>query len=276
MSLNFTNIYETSFDSQAKLAYERRGMRLPGTCRMATQVVGKEHKFPVYGNPQDAASKAQYESFATAGKGGTKGFVTAPLTTNFWHDWVDEDDMTSSTVDDVANSSLEAINTVGKKSDDKIVTALSAAATNVVAVAATGLTKAKCVKGVELLNKNNVPMDDRFALVDAEQWSNLLDIEQFASQDYIGSDNLPWLTSANARIWLGVTWILFPGLPLSTKDRSCFMYHRSAIGYANSIPLKTSVDMIDDRDAWLIKAKCRDGSIILDDNGVVKIVCLEA
>jgi hypothetical protein len=275
MSQNFSNIYETSFDSQAHLAYERRGMRLPGTVRMATQVIGKEHEFPVYGNAAEAAAKAQYEEYSTTGKGGTKAFVTAALTTNHWHDWVDEDDMTSSTVDDVANTAMEAITKTGQKTDNKIVTALEAATTTL-PVAAAGLTKAKCLKAIETLNGNNVPMDDRFALVDAQQWTDLLGITEFASQDYIGADDLPWLTSANARVWLGVTWILFPGLPLATADRSCFMYHRSAVGYANSIPLKTGVTFIDDRDAWLIKAKARDGAVILDNKGIVEIVCLES
>lgn len=277
MSLNFSNIYETSFDEQAKIAYERRGMRLPGTVRMATSVIGNEHKFPVYGNPSDSNTKTQYEEFSTTGLGGTKTFATATLTTNRWHDWVDEDDMTSSTVDDVANSAIEAITKVGQATDNKIVTALAATTgRTTIAGAASGLTKAKVLEAIETLNGNNVPMEDRFCLVDAPQWTDLYNIEEFSSRDYVSDVNLPWLTQANSRIWLGLIWIMFPGLPKATDDRSCLMYHRSAIGYANSIPLVNRVSYIDDRDTWLINTKCRDGAVGLDGNGIVEIIAVES
>lgn len=274
MSQNISNIYIESFDPLSKLAYERRGNQLPSLCRMATNIVGKSHDFPVYGAPSDAASKAQYEEFSTTGKGGTKAFKKATMGTNYWHEWVDPDDMTSTNVDDVQNSAMEAVNTVGKATDSKIVAAL-ATTSNTIAVGTSNLDKPKVLAAQEKLNAASVPMEDRFALVDASQWTALLGIEEFASQDYVGYDDLPWLTAKNSRIWLGITWILYPGLPLSTKDRSCFLFHRQAVGYANAIPLQTSVDWIEDRDAWLIKAKTRDGAVTLDDAGVVEIVCLE-
>lgn len=278
MSNTFSNIFETSFDSMAKLAYERQGMRLPMTTRMAMNVVGKEHKFPFYGAASDATTKAQYAHFADTGLGGTKEFKTASLTFNTWFDYVDKQDMAASSVDDVSYTASEAVTKIGQSTDDKITAALDAATTNTIASASSGLSKDKILESVETLNGGNVPFEDRYCLVDAKQWSDLLKIDEFASQDYVGggAQTLPWLTSANARIWLGITFIMFPGLPKATNDRSVMMYHRNAIGYAQAQGLQTEVAWVADRNSWLVKADCYDGSIAIDPAGIVRILCDES
>lgn len=276
MSKTLANIYETSFDSMAHLAYERRGMRLPMTTRMVTGVVGKEHKFPHYEHPSAATTKTQYAEYADIGLGGNKVFRTATLSRNHWHDWVDKQDMASSTVDDVSYTATQAVQKVGQECDNKITAALNLSTSNDIAAASSSLTKAKALKAVQILNANDVPFEQRYALVDAPEWTDLLQIEEFASQDYVGVNNLPWLTAANARVWLGVTWIMFPGLPKQSNIRSCFMYHQNAIGYAQALGLETEIQWISDRDSWIVKATSYDGSVAIDSEGIVRILCDES
>ena len=233
MSLNVANIYVTEFDQEAKLAYERRGMRLPMTVRSRYNVVANEYKFPIRGQASAATTKANYAAYSTTGLSGTKAFATVALTRSHWHDYVSRQDMHSMTSDDVSDTAWEAVQKVGQAVDNKITTAMNAATTTV-AHGSAGLTKAKVLSAIETLNANNVPMDNRVALVDAAQWTDLLQITEFASQDFIGDGNLPWATAQNARMWLGVLFVLFPGLPIASQIRSTFFYHMSSTGFASS------------------------------------------
>ena len=270
MSLNVTNIYVTEFDEEAKLAYERRGMRLPMTVRSRYNVLASEYRFPVRGLSSEATTKGNYDAYSLTGLSGTKAFATVSLTRNHWHDYVSRQDMLSMTSEDVSDTAWEAVQKVGQSIDNKITTAMDAGTTTVAAGSA-GLTKAKILEAIETLNANNVPMDNRFALVDAAQWTDLLNIEEFASQDYVGYDSLPWISHQNARMWLGVMFILFPGLPLSTTIRSNFFYHMSSVGFASSQGLETEVAWLPEHDSWIVKATEQCGSIILDNRGLIKV-----
>lgn len=278
MSNTFVNVYQTSFDDMAKLAYEREGLKLPMTVRTKTGVVGKEHKFVFYGAPSAATTKSQYVSYADTGLGGTKAFKTATLVKNDWFDYVDKVDMASSSVDDVGYTATTAAVKIGQATDNRITAALDAATTNTILSASSGLTKDKVLKGIEILNAGNVPFADRYCLVDAKQWTDLLKIEEFASGDYVGGSTqpLPWLTNANARIWLGMTFIMFPGLPKLVNDRSCLMYHRNAVGYAQALAMQNEVAWVADRDSWIIKSTCYDGAVAIDPAGIVRILADES
>ncbi len=271
MSLNVTNIYVTEFDEEAKLAYERRGMRLPMTVRSRYNLRATTHRFPVRGLSSEATTKGNYDAYSLTGLSGTKAFADVSLTRRHWHDYVSRQDMFSMTSEDVSDTAWEAVQKVGQSIDNKITTAMDAGTTTI-AHGSAGLTKAKILQAIEMLNANNVPMDNRYCLVDAAQWTDLLNIEEFASQDYVGYDNLPWTTSQNARMWLGILFILFPGLPVAANIRSNFFYHMSSTGFASSQGLETEVAWLPEHDSWIVKATEQCGSILLDNRGIIKVL----
>ena len=64
-----------------------------------------------------------------------------------------------------------------------------------------------------MLGEVDVPDDgQRFAVVGWKQWSDLLNIEEFANADYVGDDDLPW-KGTQAKRWLGSLWLPHSGLP---------------------------------------------------------------
>ena len=72
----------------------------------------------------------------------------------------------------------------------------------------------------------------RFAVIGWKQWSDLLDLPEFANAEFVGDDQLPW-RGMQAKRWLGTT--LAPALAACrwTPDvRTCFWYHKSAVGHA--------------------------------------------
>ena len=160
---------------------------------------------------------------------------------------------------------------MGRKVDEHIINAALTGATQLITVNASGLTRGKALQAVEILNKNEVPMTDRFAVIGPHQWSELLTLPEFANADLIGKGTMPWVEGYEARRWLGVTWIMHNMLPLNGNTRKCFIFHRSAIGLAEGLNIDIKVSYENDRRAWLATAAMSVGAVRIDDNGVVVV-----
>src|SRR3546814_8711523 len=93
-----------------------------------------------------------------------------------------------------------------------------------------------------MLGGADVPDDgQRYAVIGWKQWSQLLDIEEFANADYVGPDELPW-RSTQAKRWLGTLWMPHSGLTLTGSVRSCHWYHKTAVGHASGADVKADID----------------------------------
>src|SRR3546814_6462720 len=92
-----------------------------------------------------------------------------------------------------------------------------------------------------MLGGADVPDDgQRYAVIGWKQWSQLLDIEEFANADYVGPDELPW-RSTQAKRWLGTLWMPHSGLTLTGSVRSCHWYPKTAVGYASGADVKSDI-----------------------------------
>ena len=125
-------------------------------------------------------------------------------------DWVDRLDELKTNIDErmvVANAGAYAL---GRKTDELIIAALDSATREAVGTASgqtdnEGLTRAKVLLAFEMLGAADVPDDgNRFAVVGWKQWSELLQIEEFANSSYVGDDSLPW-KGTQVKRWLGAT-----------------------------------------------------------------------
>ena len=100
-------------------------------------------------------------------------------------------------------------------------------------------------------------------------------MEEFVSADYVG-DNLPMLNGAEARKWLGITWVLYNGLPLTGTNRDCFIYHASSIGHACGQEVKTDITWHGERAAHFISNSMSQGAVLVDGDGIVRVKCDDA
>jgi len=92
-----------------------------------------------------------------------------------------------------------------------------------------------------------VPDDgERYAIVGWKQWSELLLIDEFASSLYAGSDELPFANITQAKHWLGTLWMPHSGLTAASNIRSCFWYHRTALGHASASDVTTDITWHED------------------------------
>ena len=115
----------------------------------------------------------------------------------------------------------------------------------------------------------------RFAVIGWRQWSDLLDLQEFASAEFVGDDQLPW-RGIQAKRWLGTTWMPHSGLPLAAGVRTCFWYHKSAVGHAIGQEITSDITWHGDRAAHFVANSMSQGAGLIDAAGVVKLPCLEA
>lgn len=269
MSTSISNSFIAQYVADVHEAYQQRGSKLRGTVRLKTNVQGATAVFQKNGKGA-AGKKTRHGNVPLMNVAHSS--VTATLEDWYGADYVDKLDELKTNTDErlvVANAGAYAL---GRKVDELIVGRLDTAAT-VVAEASSGLTKAKILEAFATLNGKDVPDDgNRFAVVGAHQWNELLNINEFKSADFAG-DRYPWLKGTESRTWLGITWMFHTGLPLVAGTRKCFLYHRSAVGLAEGQEVKVFTDWVPEKAAHLVDHLLSAGAVLIDDDGVVEIDC---
>ena len=204
------------------LAFQRQGSRLRPTVRNKTGVKGAITNFQRVGKGQ-ASIKGRHGKVPVMGLEYADP-IQCVLQDWYAGEWIDRLDELKTNGEErqvVANSAAYAL---GRKSDDLIIAALAKAQAAGSAIAQGSFNTAAVLKLFETLGRADVPDDgERYAVVGWKQWSALLGLEEFASADYIGEDDLPW-RDFQARRWLGTLWMPHSGLPLEGNARSCFWY----------------------------------------------------
>ena len=269
MSTSIANSFIAMYVADVHEAYQQRGSKLRNTVRLKTGVTGATAVFQKNGKGA-AGKKTRHGNVPLMNVAHSN--VTATLEDWYGADYVDKLDELKTNTDErlvVANAGAYAL---GRKIDELIV-ARMAQTGSAVAEGAKGLTKAKILEAFAMLNTKDVPDDgNRFAVVGAHQWNELLDISEFKSADFAG-DRYPWLKGTESRTWLGITWMFHTGLPLAGGTRKCFLYHRNAVGLAEGQELKVFTDWVPEKAAHLVDHMLSAGACLIDEDGVVQIDC---
>ena len=271
MSTTIDQAFTKQFEREVHEAYQRQGSKLRTTVRVKNNVRGSSTVFQRVGKGS-AATKARHGMVPVMNVDFTS--VEATLQDYYAGEWVDQLDELKTNIDErqvLANAGAYAL---GRKTDDLIIAALGTA-TQVAGTNADALTKAKVLEAFESLGAADVPDDgQRFAVVGWKQWSDLLELAEFANAEFVGDEQLPWRGS-QAKMWLGTMWIPHSGLPFSGGTRTCFWYHKSAIGHAIGQDVVTDISWHGDRASHFVSNSMSQGAVLIDGNGVVKLPCKE-
>ncbi|MCS6778126.1 MAG: phage capsid protein [Geminicoccaceae bacterium] len=272
MSTYIDQAFVKQFEREVHAAYQRQGSKLRPTVRTKNNVRGSTTVFQKVGKGA-AAPKARHGMVPVMNV--EFDHVEAVLVDYYAGEWVDRLDELKTNIDERQVLAAAGAYALGRKTDELIIKALSQAST-AVGSPAEGLTKQKVLAAFEHLGDHDVPDDgQRFAVVGWRQWSELLALPEFASAEFIGDDQLPW-RGAQAKMWLGTLWIAHSGLPHEAGVRTCFWYHRTAVGHAVGQEVVTDITWHGDRAAHFVANSMSQGSVLIDGTGVVKIPCLEA
>lgn len=274
MSTSIDQAFIKQFEREVHQSYQRQGSKLRNTVRTVNDVNGSSAVFQKVGKGT-ASTKSTHGMVPVMNLAHTS--VECTLQDFYAGDWVDRLDELKLNIDErqvIAGAGAYAL---GRKTDEMIIDELATASTNVIADGNVGLTKDKALEAFETFGENDVPDDgQRFAVVGWKQWSELLKIDEFVNADYIGRDNLPFASITQAKMWLGTLWIPHSGLPIDGNDiRSCYFYHKTALGHASGSDVQTDITWHGDRAAHFVNNMMSQGSKMIDDAGVVVINCDE-
>lgn len=277
MSGTIDQAFVKQYQAEVHLAYQRQGSKLRPTVRSKSDIKGASTVFQRVGRGT-ATSKARNGVVPVMNL--EYSAAECFLQDHYAGDWIDKFDDLKTNADEIAVLAASGAYALGRKTDEMIIAALDLGSRQAVGTGAgqtdaDGLTRAKVLLAFEMLGALEVPDDgQRYAIVGWKQWSELLTLQEFSNADYIGPDELPW-KGTQAKRWLGATWIPHTGLTIASSIRSCYFYHRTAIGHGAGAEISTDVTWHGDRAAHFVNSMMSQGACLVDDAGVVRMRCKE-
>lgn len=265
------------YESEVHEAYQRMGSKLRGTVRTKNGVVGSSTYFPIMGK-----GKATTKGRAGEIPAMNLDHSSVECTLQDWYagEWVDRLDELKINIDERGIAARAGAYALGRKTDALLIAQLDTASPVVSGSGdladSAGFTKAKALAAVETLNSADVPDDgQRFGVVSPAAWTDLMGLPEFTSSDYVGADQ-PYAAAmgAQARRWLGVTWVMHTGLTLSTY-RYCYVYHRTAVGHAIGMDVTSDISWHGDRASHFVNNMMSQGAKLIDGTGTVRIKITE-
>lgn len=274
MAVSIDQAFVRQFEREVHEAYQRQGSKLRNTVRTINNVKGASTTFQKVGKGT-ASTKSTHGMVPVMNLSHTS--VECALQDFYAGDWVDKLDELKINHNERQVIASAGAGALGRKTDELIITELAQASTHVVVDGNIGMTLDKVLEAFETFGDNDVPDDgQRFGVVGWKQWSELLQIEEFVNADYIGQGNLPYSSITQAKMWLGTIWMPHSGLPVDGNDiRSCFFYHKTAVGHASGSDVQTDVTWHGDRAAHFVNNMMSQGSALIDEAGIVVINCDE-
>jgi hypothetical protein len=273
MSASIDQAFVKQYQAEVQEAYQRQGSKLRPTVRSKTDIRGASTIFQKVGRGT-AAAKARNGVVPVMNIDHTS--IECFLQDYYAGDWIDRMDELKTNINErdvVAQAGAYAL---GRKTDELIIAALDsstreALGTQLGQTDTDGLTRAKVLLAFEMMGEADVPDDgNRFAVVGWKQWSELLQIPEFANAQYIGDGELPW-KGTQAKRWLGATWMPHSGLTLNGTLRYCYFYHRTAVGHAVASEISTDITWHGDRAAHFVNTMMSQGAVLVDNTGVVRM-----
>ena len=277
MAQSITNAFVTLFDQEVKQAYQGEAL-LRGTMRTRTGVQGNTVKFPKIGKGVATVRVAQTD--------------VTPLNVTYSNVQATMSDYIAAEYSDIFHQShvnfderRELVQVVSKaiarRMDQLCIDALNAASSpSTVATGIGGSTTnmniAKLRAAAKAMNEKNVPAEGRHLLMHSSQLDALLSETEVTSSDFAV---VKALVRGEVSSFMGFNIITMGdrdegGVP-KPSTRSCFAWHESSMGYAESMAQKSEVNYIPEKTSFLVSSMFSAGAIAIDDEGIVKISCTE-
>lgn len=284
MSTSIDQAFIRQYEDEVHHVFQRQGGFLRPTVRMKTNVVGTSTTFQKVGTGT-ATTKARHGVVTPMNQQHTP--IVCTLSDFYAGDYVDKLDEAKTNIDERMAIATGGAGALGRKVDDQIITELDT--TTQTAVTITVATKADVratvTEWVEALWDNDVPNDRMvFGLISNRLWSQLIQVEEFASADYIEGKDLPFESGiaqhGRYKHWQGVNWMSHNGIPgRKTTTAKGFVWHHRAVGYAtgkhagNSAEndaVAAEITYHGDRVSHFVNHMMSGGGCLIDDTGVIE------
>jgi hypothetical protein len=279
MSISLSNAFVTLFDAEVKQAYQGKAMLVPAV-RQRRGVEGSTVKFPKVGKGVATIRVPQSDVTPL-----NVGFSSVTLTLADYNAAEYSDIFSQAKVNFDERQELVQVvaGAMGRRQDQMILDALNASSTsltvaNSIGGANTNMNIAKLREAKRLMDKNNVPPDGRNIIIHGNGLANLLSETSVTSSDF---NSVKALVQGELNTFLGFTFHVLGdrsegGLPIDgSLDRTCYAFHKDAVGYGEGIAMRTEINYIAEKTSWLVNEVFSAGAVAIDDEGIVKITCRE-
>jgi len=279
MAIGLSNAFVTLFDAEVKQAYQAKA-QLIAAVRQRRGVEGSTAKFPKVGKgvatlriPQTDVTPLNVD------------FSQVTATMEDWNAAEYSDIFMQQKVNFDERQELVQVvaNAIGRRQDQLILDALNASGTSLsvatsIGGADTNLNVAKLREAKKLLDKGNVPPQDRHIVLHANNLASLLSENSVTSSDF---NTIKALVQGEINTFLGFTFHVLGdraegGLPVAAGDvRSVWAFHKDAVGYAEGMGPKTEINYVPEKTSFLVNSMFSAGSVAIDAEGIVKILADE-
>jgi hypothetical protein len=279
MAINLSTAFVTLFDAEVKQAYQASAVLRPAV-RIRTGVEGSTYKFPKIGK---GVAQVRIPQTDVTPLNVTYSQVTATLSDYIAAEYSDIFMQAKVNFDERRELVKVVSNAIGRRQDQLILDALTASSatsvSNDIGGSDTNMNVAKLRSAAQTLNANNVPMDGRHIIIHASSLASLLSETAVTSSDF---NTVKALVQGEINTFLGFTFHVLGDrtegglIKDGSNDRTCFAFHKDAVGLAEGIAPKTEINYVPEKTSFLIASMFSAGAVAIDDEGIVKIVCRES
>lgn len=279
MAINLSTAFVTLFDAEVKQAYQASAVLRPAV-RIRSGVEGSTYKFPKIGK---GVAQVRIPQTDVTPLNVTYSQVTATLSDYIAAEYSDIFMQAKVNFDERRELVKVVSSAIGRRQDQLILDALTASSatsvSNDIGGADTNMNVAKLRSAAQTLNANNVPMDNRHIIIHASSLASLLSETAVTSSDF---NTVKALVQGEINTFLGFTFHVLGDrtegglIKDGSNDRTCFAFHKDAVGLAEGIAPKTEINYVPEKTSFLIASMFSAGAVAIDDEGIVKIVCRES
>lgn len=271
MVTSIDTLFIEQFEREVHHEFQRMGSALRNTVRTKNNVRGSTARFNIAGTGV-AGSKDRHGIVPIMNADRSK--VTATLADRYAGEYIDKLDELKIEHDERQVAAQTVAAALGRDVDQILTTAMAATTNSANETSADTWSDAtEPLSYMAAFGNNDVPFDGQlYFAVCWEAWADLIDINEFANQDYVPGDQL-WFAGITAKRWLGFQYFPFSGLQVDgTGDKIQLAWHRSAIGHAIGQDFMLDVTWQGKEQAHLAVGSMSHGAIIIEDEGVLKDV----
>lgn len=271
MSKTLSSVAIQEFDSMVKHAYQGMGILKPSVT-VRNNVTGDQYKF-------------RRMTKGLANQKSTADLVT-PMDVDHefkiailqnWNapEYTDIFDQTEVNFDEKTELATTIAGALGRRGDQLIIDAMDASTplTTDVAAGGTNLTIAKLIDAQVELRDQGVANSALHGAIEAGGLGGLLNDEKASSSDY---QNVKALVQGDINTLVGFNIHVIEtrtegGLTEAANVVDAWFYAQDAVGLAIGMDMKTDIDWIAERTAWLTNGMMKAGSVVRDEGGLVKV-----
>ena len=254
------------FETEVHMAYQRMGSKLRNTIR-STNVSGSTARFQKIGTGS-ATTKSRNGNVTPMELTHTN--VEVSMSDFYAAEYIDKLDELKTNINERQAVAQSAAAALGRKTDELIVAAMDAGANSTqIHNASSALEKADILSLFETMGTADVPEDgQRYLAMSPAGYADLFAINEFASSDFVGPQNLPFAGGMTMKEFLGFK-IFSTSAVAGGKN---FAYHTTAVGIGVNSDVQTEVNYVAEKVSHLATSMMSMGSVAIDDNGIYEVL----